>query len=516
MNKHKRPVHLYVLACIVLFLSPHMRAETLLRGLGPEPDSLDIHLAQGVAALNVLRDIREGLLRPGPDGRPAAGVAEDWQMSDDGLEYRFRLRESACWSNGDTVTAKDFLRAWNALFAPGTVAPNAELLEAMLDLDGHLKAQATGEHELQIKLRYPMPWLPYLLSHPVSYPLHESAESGGRGGPFNGAYRLEKWVPNSTIELQKNHCYWDAGQTKMEQVNYFPIEDPGSELSRYRAHELHISETIPAGRYDWIMENLPGELRIHAYLGSFFLGLNLRRNALAGSVGLRRALALAIDRDKLTRLVLASGEQPAFSLVPPGLSGYSPALMPLAEASQQEREQQARQYFHEAGYSSEKPLHLELRFNTSSIHRRTAIAVAAMWKQVLGVTTQMVNEEWKVFINNRRQAVITEVFRGGWIADYPDPMTFLNLFQSDGAMNWSGFRSPEYDNMLERAKNMPAGPDRQLLLGRLEARLWESQPLIPLYYYVSRHLVKPSVQGFVPNVQDIHLSQYLEVQTSGQ
>ena len=516
MDNRNRPKCLQILFCIILLLPIPAVTETLLRGLGPEPDSLDIHLAQGVAALNVLRDIREGLLRPGPDGAPVAGVAKNWQVSGGGLEYHFKLRETACWSNGDPLTAHDFLRAWNALFAPGSVAPNVDLLEAMLDQDGILNVRASGDHELQIKLRYPMPWLPYLLSHPVSYPMHESAGSGGRNGPFNGAYQLENWIPNGSIDLGKNPCYWDAGQTKTERVSYFPIEDPGSELSRYRAHELHISETIPAGRYDWIMNNLPGELRVNPYLGSFFLGLNIRQNELAGSANLRRALALAIDRDKLARLVLASGEQPAFSLVPPGLAGYTRSLMPLAEASQQEREDRARQYFQAAGYSSENPLHLELRFNTSSIHRRTAIAVAAMWKQVLGVTTQMINEEWKVFVNNRRQGVITEVFRGGWIGDYPDPMTFLALFQSDGAMNWSGFRSSEYDKMLEQAKQMTAGTGRQLLLGRLEARLWDSQPLIPLYYYVSRHLVKPSVQGFVPNVQDIHLSQYLELQSYGQ
>ena len=516
MDNRKRLVNPCVVALFAILLSTHASAQSLLRGLGPEPDSLHIHLAQGVAALNVLRDIREGLLRPGPDGAPAAGVAQTWQVSDDGLEYEFKLRQSACWSNGDPVTAGDFLRAWNALFTQGSVAPNAELLEAMLDAQGNLNVHAPDDHVLHIKLRYPLPWLPYLLSHPVAYPMHGGTESGGRNGPFNGAYTLDKWIPNASIDLEKNDCYWDAGNTRTERVSYFPIEDPGSELSRYRAHELHISETIPAGRYEWIMENLPGELQVHPYLGSFFLGLNLRRDKLAGSARLRQALALAVDRDKLARLVLASGEQPAYSLVPPGLAGYNQSLMPLAESSQAEREERARQYYREAGYSRENPLHLELRFNTSSIHRRTAIAVTAMWKQVLGVTTQMINEEWKVFVNNRRQAVITEVFRGGWIGDYPDPMTFLALFKSDGAMNWSGFRSSEYDDMLEEAKQMAAGPGRQELLARLEAHLWESQPLIPLYYYVSRHLVKPSVQGFVPNVQDVHLSQYIEVQANRQ
>ena len=511
MDKRKRLPGYRALICFVLLFPLQTGADTLLRGLGPEPDSLDIHLAQGVAALNVLRDIREGLLRPGPDGQPQAGVAESWQVSADGLEYRFTLRQSACWSNGDPVTAEDFLRAWAQLFAPGTLAPNAGLLDAMLDADGKLRVTAFDNREIQIKLSYPMPWLPYLLSHPVSYPVHENADSRGRAGPFNGAYQLVNWIPNSSIDLVKNPCYWDGDQTGIDRVSYFPIEDTSSELSRYRAGELHISETIPAGRYAWIMEELPGELQVHPYQGSFFLGLNLRRNELAGSAELRRALALAIDRDKLARLVLASGEQPAFSLVPPGIAGYEQSMMPLAEASQAEREVQARKLYSEAGYSRDNPLHLELRFNTSSVHRRTAIAVSAMWKQVLGVTTQMINEEWKVFVNNRRQAVNTEVFRGGWIGDYPDPMTFLALFESDGAMNWSGFRSSEYDALLSSAKQMAAGSERTSQLARLEAMLWESQPLIPLYYYVSRHLVKPSVKGFVPNVQDVHLSQYLEV-----
>jgi oligopeptide transport system substrate-binding protein len=516
MDNRNSPPYLQILFWIILMLPVSAWSATLLRGLGPEPDSLDIHLAQGVSALNVLRDIREGLLRPGPDGTPRSGVAREWQVSADGLEYQFWLRETACWSNGDPVTAGDFLRAWAALFAPGSLAPNAELLEAMLDSDGRLNASAPGEHELHLKLRYPLPWLPHLLSHPVAYPIHENPDSSGRAGPFNGAYQLEKWVPNASIDLIKNDCYWDGTNTRAEQVSYLPIVDPSSELSRYRAHELHISETIPAGRYDWIMQNLPGELQVHPYLGSFFLGLNLRQKDLAASAKLRQALALAIDRDKLARLVLASGEQPAFGLVPPGLDGYSQSLMPLADASQQEREAQAQKFYRESGYSRKNPLHLELRFNTSSIHRRTAIAVSAMWKQVLGVTTQMINEEWKVFVNNRRQAVVTEVFRGGWIGDYPDPMTFLALFQSDGAMNWSGFRSTEYDGMLEQARQMPAGPERLRFLGGLEAHLWESQPVIPLYYYVSRHLVKPSVNGFVPNVQDVHLSQYLDVKTTDQ
>ena len=229
------------------------------------------------------------------------------------------------------------------------------------------------------------------------------------------------------------------------------------------------------------------------------------------SADLRRALALAIDRDILTRVVTGAGEQPAYSLVPPGMKGYEPATMPESQLEQDQRETLARELFARSGAGRPGTLRLQLRYNTSGVHRRMAVAVAAMWKQVLGVETELFNEEWKVFVNNRRLGIVTEVFRGGWIADYADPGSFLDLFRSNSEMNFTFLENEEYDALFQQAE-LAQGTERLGLLERSEALLIREMPAIPLYYYVSRHLVQPGVRGFVDNVRDVHLSRYLSLE----
>jgi oligopeptide transport system substrate-binding protein len=249
-------------------------------------------------------------------------------------------------------------------------------------------------------------------------------------------------------------------------------------------------------------------LRISPYLGSFWLGLNMQHKELGGSSSLRRALALAVDRSTLVRVVLGAGELPAWSIVPPGMKGYTPPQMSFAEVDQKAREDEAQKLFAQAGYGRDNPLLLELRYNTSGLHRRIAVTVAAMWKQVLGVNTELVNEEWKVFVNNRRLGIVTEVFRGGWIADFADPSSFLDLFVSGSELN-NTFHSDSTFDRLMTAATEATGSERLTGLADAEARLLESMPVIPLYYYVSRHLVRPGISGYVDNVRDIHLSRYL-------
>ena len=251
---------------------------------------------------------------------------------------------------------------------------------------------------------------------------------------------------------------------------------------------------------------------MHPYLGSFWLGLNLRHPELGQSRELRQALSLAIDREIVARKVLGAGELPAWSIVPPGIAGYTPATMPQSDLSQAEREAEARRLFRQSGAGRGEPLLLELRYNTSGVHRRVAVAVAAMWKQVLEVNTELVNEEWKVFVNNRRMGVVTQVFRGGWIADYADPSTFLDLFLGGSGMNHTDYRNPEFDELMLRAGATDAS-GRMALLHQAEALLARDMPAIPLYYYVSRHLVRPRVSGYADNLRDIHLSRYLQLET---
>ncbi|MCF6264579.1 MAG: peptide ABC transporter substrate-binding protein [Xanthomonadales bacterium] len=519
---------------ILLLLSFGVFAdEKLVRGLGPEPDSLDIHLAQGVSALNVLRDIREGLMTLSAAGQPINGVAESIGMQADDRLAIVHLKHDLSWSDGSPLRAADFVRGWQRAVTPATAAANAVLLDPVVNalairqgkqaIDS-LGIRALDEYTLEIRLNRKLPWLNWLLAHPLTYPLAEKADAGintntsanakvdQRNGPFNGAYTLASWTPNDRLVLLRNPHFHSRETVALERIEYIPIPNPNTELNRFRAGELHMTETIPPARFDWLKENYANELKVYPYLGTFFLGLNLRQPPLAGNTNLRRALLLAIDRDKLTALVLAAGEKPAFSLVPPGLGEYQQQYPGGAGQQQAAREKTAAALYRQAGYSKENPLHLELRINSSSTHRRMALAVSAMWKQNLGVVTRIVHEEWKVFVNNRSQAVITEVFRGGWIGDFPDPVTFLSLFISDNVQNWSGYESLRFNNLMALAEDQSNPQQRLQLLQQAEKQLLDDVPMIPLYYYVSRHLVDQRVSGYSDNTLDIHLSRYLDLE----
>ncbi len=512
-----------MIAVAMMMLAQTAWPVTVNRGLGPEPNSLDIHQAQGLPAINLLRDLREGLLSFDAKGELVPGQAKSWQVLDGGKRYRFTLRPDARWSNGDTVTATDFIRAWHRAFSPQTASATAGLLQIVMNaaaiLSGKMAVGELGIKELdpgilEIRLTKPAPWLLELLAHPVSFPLHRLSMDEPRQAPVNGPFILVGWVPRSSISLEKNPEYYAASSVLVDAVEYFPIEQPAAELLRFRARELDITETIPPGRYDWLQENLGAELRTHPYLGSFWLGINFRHPVLGHSAALRRALALAIDREILVRVVLGAGEMPGWSIVPPGISGYLPAQMAESSWSQQRREAEAVRLFKEAGkqagFGQHKPLVLELRYNTSQLHRRMAVAVSAMWKQVLGVATELVNEEWKVFVNNRKMGVVTEVFRGGWIADYSDPASFLDLFISDSALNTTFYANPEFDQTVA-STHLVSGLARMELLRKAESVLMQDMPVIPLYYYVSRHLVNTRITGFADNVRDVHLSRYLAI-----
>jgi len=509
-----------VATVLIGIVAAPLEAAVIHRGLGPEPDSLHIHKAQGLAAMNLLRDIREGLVTFDASGEPIPGQAASWQLLDDGRRYRFTLRPDARWSNGDRVTADDFVRAWRRAFSAETVAATVTLLKDVLHaesiLAGRVDAAELGIRALdpgvvEIELSRAAPWFLEILAHPVAFPLHEAGIDDPRSAPVNGPFLLKEWAPRARLELLRNPTYYAAESVKLDGVDYHPVEEPATELALYRAGELHITETIPAGRFTWLQENLATDLRVNPYLGSFWLGLNFRHPVLGGSRDLRRALALAIDRNILVGTVLGAGELQGWSVVPPGMTGYEPAGLPEAGMKQSEREAEARRLYQQSGVGRAEPLLLELRYNTSGVHRRVAVAVASMWKQVLGVNTELVNEEWKVFVNNRSLGIVTQVFRGGWIADYADPASFLDLFASHSSLNNTFYQSARFDNLLDAAKSS-SGAERMDLLRRAEVHLMQDMPVIPLYYYVSRHLVHSTVVGYENNVRDIHLSRYLELE----
>ncbi len=511
-----------ILPILILLLSQGLFAATLHRGLGPEPDSLDIHQAQGLPAIQLLREVREGLTTFDADGNVVPGAAANWQVLDQGLSYRFELRDNLQWSNGEPLIAEDFVRAWRKALAPATLARTASLLAPVAGAREALKGATAPEDigikalsatTLEIRLDMATPWFLEILAHPISFPLPAGEFDDPAEAPVNGAFMIDKLTLNASILLKKNPRFHAAGSVLLDQVEYLPIEDAGAELSRFRAGDLDITETIPAGRHDWLQTYMGDELKVSPYMGSFWLGLNVSREPFVNNVSLRRALALAVDRRIIARLVVGAGELPAWSVVPPGIGTYKPQAFAGSNHDQQVREQEAKILYAEAGYGDGRPLELELRYNTSSQHRKLVLAVSSMWRQVLGVETELVNEEWKVFVNSRRQGTLTQVFRGGWIADYADPTSFLDLFRSDNELNTTFYKSDVFDQLMDQATVLE-GDKRMQRLQRAEAQLLNDMPIIPLYFYVSRHMVRSTVTGFEPNVRDIHLSRYMGVKNT--
>lgn len=509
---------------LLIVISPQVVAESVLRiGNGPEPESLDPQRATSVSAFNVLRDLYEGLTRIGADGQPQPAAAQSWRVSADGLRYEFELRPDARWSNGDPLTAEDFVAALRRAVHPDTAAPLLQLLapisEALAISEGRsepeaLGVQALSPSRLEIQLKRPAPYLLSVLAHPIAYPLHHSTRAA-RGRPrdivSNGAYRLQAWQLQAQIELRRNPFYWADTRTRIDRVLYLPSDDVNAELKRYRAGELDITYEIPLVQAPKLREKFGAELHVAPYIGSYFYGINVSQPPLANQPRLRRALSLVIDRGVIVDKVMNGLALPAYSWVPASVSGYTPQRYGWADWTREQRLAEARRLYAQAGYSAARPLQLELRYNTHDDHKRIATVVAAMWKQYLGVQTRLINEENKVFLANRRARRLTQVFRAAWIADYDDATSFLDILRGDSGRNDTGWRSARYDALLDAAAEAADAPTRLRRLGEAERLVLDEAPVIPLYTYVSKHLVKPHVQGWQDNALDYHYSKDLSL-----
>ncbi len=500
------------------------------RGVGPEPESLDPHRARTAQSHTVLRDLFEGLVRYSPDGTLIPAAAERWEISADGLTYTFWLRADARWSNNDPLTADDFVFSLRRLVDPATAAFYAEHLVAIENaadiVSGKLAPQelgvrAAGPRELVVTLAYPVPYFLSLLALPSASPVHppsvaEHGDRFARPGRLvsNGAYRLERWELGAYMELGRNTYYWDNANTAIERVRFHVTVEPGAELNRYRAGELDITSTVASEAYAQVAAERPDELRVAPFLGTYFFGLNLNQAKLRDKPMLRQALSMAIDRDILTDKVTARGEQPAYSWVPPGVANYTPARFRYADMPRAERHAMAQQLYRDAGYGPDLPLELEIRYNTAETHERIALAVQAMWRNVLGFEATLVNEEFRVLVANIREGSQTEVFRLSWNGDYNDANSFLSMFESDNPSNLPAYENPSYDALLASAAQQTEPARRRLFLEEAERVLLDDHPIIPLYYHVSKHLVSPRVAGWQDNVLDFHYSQHLSLRDS--
>ena len=493
---------------------------------GTEPGTLDPHRAEGVPASNVLRDLFEGLVMEDPSGAYISGAAESWSLSEDAKTYVFKMRENGKWSNGDVVTAEDFVYGLRRSVDPATLSNYSSMLYPIKNArdivlgkrsSETLGVRANGPTTLIIELEEPTPYFLSLLTHSTTYATHRpSVEKFGarftRPGNLvgNGAFKLEEWRVQSHIKLVRNTEYWDNKNTTLEEVYYYPIDDVNSSFKRYRAQELDFTETVLAEQLPWIRQCLPGDLKISPYFGSYYYGFNNTQPPFKNKPKLRTALSMAVDRNVITDIILGAGQIPAYSLVP-SVKTFKAVPANWSQWTQEQRNQEAQRLYSEAGFSKEKPLEVEILYNTSDNHKRIALAIAAMWKQTLGVKTTLRNQEWKVFLETRRLKQGTQVYRAGWIGDYDDPYTFSQLLHSENEMNHPGYSSEEYDELINLAATKNAGESRLDVLRQAEKAMLEDMPIIPIYFYVSQHLIKSRVSGLEGNVMDHHYSKYVRI-----
>ena len=502
---------------------------TLVIGNGPGPDSLDPQKARGNEAHQVLRDLYECLTSLDHNAAPAPGVATSWETSADGRTYTFHLRPEARWSNGDRVVAADFLASLRRLVDPATASQYAQVIDVVENagaiIAGKMPVDALGvsapdDATFVIRLSGPAPYLPGLLSHPSTCPVNR-ATLARYGAGFarpgimvsNGAFVLKEWVPGSYVLAARNRQYWNDRATQLAAVKYLQITDENAELTRYRAGELQVTAVVPRGQFDWIKEHLASDLHIAPQLNTYFYGFNLARAPFKDNPGLRRALSLVIDREKLAQKVLRVGELPAYGWVPPGIHDYTPQSFDYRGEPLPQRIAEARRLYAAAGYSARSPLSIELRYNDGEIHTKVAIAVASMWKEALGVETRMVAVEFKSLLQDIDRGDV-QIFRSSWVGDYNDAYTFAQYLKSDFGINLPRYKNPKYDELLAAAAAEVDVAARRRILEQAERLMLADHPLMPLYFYVNKHLVKPNVTGWYDNVMNVVYSKDLGLRGS--
>ena len=495
-------------------------------GNGSEPQGIDPHIVTGVPEHHILISLCEGLTIPNAfDNENLPGAAESWSVSDDGKIYIFKLRKNGRWSNGDPVTADDFVWSWQRIL---TASLGSQYPDMLYYLEGAQEyhtgltndfttvgVKALDSHTLEVKLKAPTPFFTGLLSHYSTWPVHKDTvlkhgsidDRNGewtRPGNFvcNGAFNLKSWELNNKIVVEKNSMYWDASTVRLNEIHYYPVSNVMTEDRMFRAGQLHVTSTLPSQKCPvYIEENNP-DLRIDPYMGTYFYRLNTN-NPYLSDIKVRKALAYSIDRKLLVEKVTKCGQIPAYSFTPPGSNGYEPTTSIPFDP------ELAKQLLIEAGFDLENQFpKLEILFNTNEDHRKVALAIQQMWQQNLGIEVELVNQDWKVYLS-REMVGDFQVSRAGWIGDYEDPNTFLDLMRPNRGNNKTGWEDGSYDALVAKANSTNDQVERYQLLNEAEKMLIDNMPIIPLYTYVRSYQLSPDVKGYNPHILDHHHPKFI-------
>ena len=497
------------------------RDRLLHRSLSTDPAELDPHVISGLPEINVVTALFEGLVAEHPETlAPVPGVAERWDVSDDGLTYTFHLRADAKWSTGEPVTAADFVASYRRMLSPDLGADYAAWLHVLRNGAGYHRGAvkdfsevgvaAADPRTLVLRLEHPAPHVLAQLSHPAWFPVHvRSIEKVGsphrRGIPWtrpetmvgNGPFVLKRWSRGEILVVEKSPTYWDAANVRLNAIHFRPATGVDTEERAYRAGQLHVTEALPFTKIESWRRERPAELTISPFLDTYFYRLNVTHPALRERK-VRRALALAVDRAGLVRDILRGGQAPAGHFVPAMFKDYAPPAGFATDFAA------ARALLAEAGFPQGQGLPpLEITINNSANHQAIAEYVQATWRHELGIDVRILNMEQSTMMAQRR-ALNYQILRSDWAADYLDPIAFLEIFTSDSSNNHTAWKNPAYDALIAEARRTADAAARAQLLRQAEALLLEEAPIIPFYSYATVRLVHPSVRGWHPTVLDRH------------
>ncbi len=500
----------------------------LLFGNSGEPPSIDPHINTSVNGSRITNALIEGLIayHPTDDNLPEPGVAKSWTQQDSTI-WTFHLRPEARWSNGDPVTAHDFVYSYRRMLTPELGARYAQFLyllkngrqfnDGTLDDFSQVGAEALEDHTLRLTLEGPVPHFLNLLKHSTWHPVHPATieAAGGIAKPDsnwtrdnyvgNGPYVLKEWVIGKIIRVAKNPLYWDAEKVSINEIHFLPIDDINTEDQVFNAGRLHYQNTVPSDRIPIYRKENDPYLRMEPWIATYYYSINTTEPALSDS-RVRMALSLAINRKAIVTRVTKGDQAIALSLTPSGIKGYEP---PMIEGFNPRK---ARQLLAEAGYPQGLGFpQTTLLFNTSEQHKQIAEAIRQMWKSILGIEVDLQNQEWKTFIESRHNLAF-QIARNGWIGDYVFPDTFLSMYRSGDGNNNTGWGDPRYDDLINRSKIEPDLAKRLKLLYEAESILMREQPVIPLYHYNRIYRIDPAVKGWYPKLTDNRNYKYISLE----
>ena len=510
-----------ITAAALLLISGVAAADTLRRGAVAEPNSLDPQIVSG-ASSTIMRDLFTGLTSYDSAGRLIPGAAEAWEISEDGLSYRFRLRENLKWSDGSPIAAKDFVYTLRRLLTPGnrtrfgsffySIRNARSIMRGQLD-PSNLGVRAENARELVIELERPDATLLEKLSNYAAAAMpqtiiEEHGRRWSRPGRLvtTGPYRLAEWVPQSYLKLEKNPHFHAADEVRIDTVQYFPTNNAETAMRRFLAGDLDFLLTFPADRLEWIEENLPGQLKIWPALGISYITFNNRKPPF-DDVRVRRALSISVDRQQIADRIMVVGVPPAYTMTPSVVSNYDHPAPDYASQPMPGRLAEARSLLEAAGYGPGRPLTFELRYEPPEENRRLAIALQAIWRDI-GVNTELLFTDFGTLYRSVRTGNYTAA-RFTWFSPTDSPETFLRLLESGSTTNYSGYDNPGFNRLISFAEAQLDRDARLAAYREAEALALADYPVMPLYFMVHRNLVAPDIRGYTPNSRGMTATRYL-------